>query len=836
MKKLISFCFLLVCFLSVNSQVPEAFNYQAVVRNASGEIISNTDVSLRISILQESESGSVVYSEVHKTTTNNFGLVNLVIGKGEVLTGIFSPGGWGIDKHFIKMEIDPEGGDSYVNMGISQLLSVPYAFHAQTVEEDQIDDADADPENEIQALTLSGTLLTLSNNGGTVTLPTAGNGGDNWGTQVTQTDESLNGDGSPANPLGVKQDELLPEWINIQSIPAGFADNLDNVDDADTDPSNELQNISISGIVLTLSEGGGTVELPSSGGGDNWGTQKVEPDATLDGEGTTALPLKLAQQGAISGEVLKWNGTTWLPENDLAGNSLWQQFSDKISYNLGNVGIGINDPESNLHIHSSGVFSGLSFTNDASGNTFMDGLIIGTQYQADFPANRYATIINRENTPLCLGTNNKMHLTVAADGNVGIGTVTPGSRLEVAGQVKITGGSPGVGKVLTSDTDGLASWQTPEGSLWKQSGSNVFYNLGNVGIGTDNPSNKLHLYGEPSCQLRIQAGTHDAILNLDRATIYNKALINFQTQSSTNFTMGLLGDDFRISRNPTSLDGLQINNDGSVKVSNQLLVQNNLTVTGLISMMGGSPGVGKVMTSSTDYGLASWETPDDKDWIVLPNNNMYSNVSGNVGIGTNTPTYKLDVLGNRIRVFDSSGDWIALRTDGSADFLDISYSGGSLAVQGSSAGENIVLNPSLNSKVGIRTWVPVYDLDVKGDIRATGSVYYGGTAGNTNGIAYTKPDFVFENNYHSMSTDEVENFLEREKHLPWVTSAEQEKKENGDVTDMTRMAFETLESIENLQLQLIELKNEINRLRLENNKLKTTNRLLDKRLSKLETY
>jgi len=48
------------------------------------------------------------------------------------------------------------------------------------------------------------------------------------------------------------------------------------------------------------------------------------------------------------------------------------------------------------------------------------------------------------------------------DCNVGIGTINPGAKLEVAGQIKITGGSPGAGKVLTSDASGLASWQTPK--------------------------------------------------------------------------------------------------------------------------------------------------------------------------------------------------------------------------------------------------------------------------------------------------------------------------------------------------------------------------------------
>jgi hypothetical protein len=109
------------------------------------------------------------------------------------------------------------------------------------------------------------------------------------------------------------------------------------------------------------------------------------------------------------------------------------------------------------------------------------------------------------------------------------------------------------------------------------------------------------------------------------------------------------------------------------------------------------------------------------------------------------------------------------------------------------------------SGVGIGTNSPAYKLDVNGDIRAIGSVYYGGTEGNADGTAYTKPDYVFEEGYQVMSTEQVEEYLKKENHLPWMTSVNQEKEENGDVINMTRMAFQTVETAENLQLQVIEL-------------------------------
>ena len=63
-------------------------------------------------------------------------------------------------------------------------------------------------------------------------------------------------------------------------------------------------------------------------------------------------------------------------------------------------------------------------------------------------------------------------------GNVGIGVNSPGAKLEVAGQVKITGGSPGTDKVLTSGADGLATWEAVESELPSNptAGDMVYYN------------------------------------------------------------------------------------------------------------------------------------------------------------------------------------------------------------------------------------------------------------------------------------------------------------------------------------------------------------------------
>jgi len=118
----------------VSAQAPQSFKYQAVVRDGSGEIIADQQVGLRIWILQGSTSGAAAYIETHAPTTNGFGLINLEIGNGTVVSGDFSAIDWGSDSYFLRIEIDISGGTSYTEMGTSQLLSVPYALYAKTAE------------------------------------------------------------------------------------------------------------------------------------------------------------------------------------------------------------------------------------------------------------------------------------------------------------------------------------------------------------------------------------------------------------------------------------------------------------------------------------------------------------------------------------------------------------------------------------------------------------------------------------------------------------------------------------------------------------------------------
>jgi len=112
------------------AQAPSAMNYQGVARDASGALLQNTDLSLRLSILRGSADGERVYSETHRVRTDAAGQFSLRLGEGENPTDDFSMIEWYNEYFWLRVEMDERGGSDYALLGTSQLLSVPYAFYA----------------------------------------------------------------------------------------------------------------------------------------------------------------------------------------------------------------------------------------------------------------------------------------------------------------------------------------------------------------------------------------------------------------------------------------------------------------------------------------------------------------------------------------------------------------------------------------------------------------------------------------------------------------------------------------------------------------------------------
>ena len=117
--------------LGLFAQSPEGFKYQAVVRDASSNPMTDKAVGMQLTIQQGAIGGTAVYTETFAPTTNAYGLVNLEIGTG-TSTDDFSAIDWSNGPYFIETAADVTGGTSYTVMGTSQLMSVPYALYAKT--------------------------------------------------------------------------------------------------------------------------------------------------------------------------------------------------------------------------------------------------------------------------------------------------------------------------------------------------------------------------------------------------------------------------------------------------------------------------------------------------------------------------------------------------------------------------------------------------------------------------------------------------------------------------------------------------------------------------------
>lgn len=162
MKSTLKLLILFIVFLSQLvsfAQAPDKFSYQAVIRNSTNQLISNQQVGVKISILHGSESGTIVYSETHTPSTNVNGLISLQVGNGNIISGDINSINWSNGPYFIQSETDPNGGNAYSIMNLSQMLSVPYAMFAKKA-----------PDNQQLEVSLSGDTLFMQN-GGFVKIP-----------------------------------------------------------------------------------------------------------------------------------------------------------------------------------------------------------------------------------------------------------------------------------------------------------------------------------------------------------------------------------------------------------------------------------------------------------------------------------------------------------------------------------------------------------------------------------------------------------------------------------------------------------------------------------------
>ena len=247
MKNIIVFSIVILSAFSIAlSQVPQSFLYQSVVRDAGGNPIINQGVRFEINIQMAPPLGTIVYTETHQVTTNDYGIATLAIGAGTVSMGDFSTINWATGNWYVMIGVDITGGTNFVNMGSTQLLTVPYAMYAQeagngfsgnysdltgvptnvsTFNNDagyitSPNDADADPANELQVLSVVNDTLYLSN-GNFVPLTSfvdtlwQRNGNDIYNTNTRYVGVGLN---DPMGKMVVKGDNAMPDTIPLFEV------------------------------------------------------------------------------------------------------------------------------------------------------------------------------------------------------------------------------------------------------------------------------------------------------------------------------------------------------------------------------------------------------------------------------------------------------------------------------------------------------------------------------------------------------------------------------------------------------------------------------------------
>ena len=256
MNRIIIIFVLLLFSFRMFAEVPEKVSFQAIIRDGQNNLVTLRQIGMKISILQDSPNGNIAYAETQTPTTNINGLVSFEIGTGIQVLGNFESINWANGPYFIKTETDPLGGKNYTISGTSQLISVPYAIHAKTV--DNITETDPEFKSSV-----AGSITTT-------------NVGD-WNNKLSKEI-----DGSTTNEiqaLSIRHDTVFLSLGGFIKLPPGFDGNYNSLTNApvkvssftndvgyltaeiDGSITNEIQTLRIGHDTIFLTNGG-FVKLP----------------------------------------------------------------------------------------------------------------------------------------------------------------------------------------------------------------------------------------------------------------------------------------------------------------------------------------------------------------------------------------------------------------------------------------------------------------------------------------------------------------------------------------------------------------------------------------------